>query len=72
MVVKTFDEHVIYPYYLGQGVNSIYIPALTLPFSSVFFDSFSITLLYSKKSPKLELKLNKNRFSSPLLGYLRP
>ena len=27
----------------------LYIPALTLPFSSVFFDSFSITLLYSRR-----------------------
>ena len=42
--------------------STLYIPALTLPFSSVFFDSFSITLLYSrrkfqKKSPKIESKL---------------
>ena len=29
--------------------STLYIPALTLPFSSVFFDSFSITLLYSRR-----------------------
>ena len=29
--------------------SKLYIPALTLPFSSVFFDSFSITLLYSRR-----------------------
>ena len=30
-------------------MSTLYIPALTLPFSSVFFDSFSITLLYSRR-----------------------
>ena len=29
--------------------STLYIPALTLPFSSVFSDSFSITLLYSRR-----------------------
>ena len=56
--------------------STVYIPALTLPFSSVFFDSFSITLLYSrrrgswlfsKKISKNWTKIKINRFSSPLL-----
>ena len=29
--------------------STLYIPAFTLPFSSVFFASFSITLLYSRR-----------------------
>ena len=44
--------------------SKLIMPALTLPFSSVFFDSFSITLLYSsfpknyrQKSPTNEVKL---------------
>ena len=44
-------------------MSKLYIPALTLPFSSVFLDSFPITLLYSipntfkQKFPKNELNL---------------
>ena len=34
---------------LSETRSTLYIPALTLPFSSVFFDSFSITLLYSRR-----------------------
>ena len=34
---------------LSKPRSTLYIPALTLPFSSVFFDSFSITLLYSRR-----------------------
>ena len=35
------------------------IPAVTLPVLSVFFDSFSITLLYSRKK-KSQTKISKN------------
>ena len=39
-----------HPYITSAKARStLYIPALTLPFSSVFFDSFSITLLYSRR-----------------------
>ena len=37
--------------------SKLYILALTLPFSSVFFDSFSITLLYSRRN--LQAKISK-------------
>ena len=50
--------------------SKLYIPALTLPFSSVFFDPFSITLLYTfkQKSPKNEIKLKWFRFFRSLLS----
>ena len=38
------------PAKLFRPRSTLYIPALTLPFSSVFFGSFSITLLISKKN----------------------
>ena len=34
---------------MPESRSTLYIPALTLLFSSVFFDSFSITLLYSRR-----------------------
>ena len=46
------------------------IPALTLPFSSLFSDSFSITLLYSKKfSKKIPKKISKKLNYLGFLGH---
>ena len=39
--------------------SKLNIPALTLPFSSVFSDSFSITLLYSRRK-NFKKKISKN------------
>ena len=42
--------------------SKLYIPALTLPFSSVFFDSFSITLLHSRKNWHSCLLMDPTKF----------
>ena len=57
-----------------QARSKLYIPALTLPFSSVFFDSFSITLLYSRSlikqpSKKISKKWTKSEISQFFLGH---